>query len=293
MLCCIGDLVEDIVVWPTGEPRRGTDTPSRVYRQRGGSAANVAVLAVQAGGRSRFVGQVGGDRLGALLVEEIQAAGVETLVAREGRTGTIVILVEPDGERTMLPDRGAATELDGIPEGALDGVTWLHVPGYSLIVEPLATTAHALVAEARQRGVPVSLDASSTGLIEEFGVAAFSTRVGQLEPDVLFCNNDEAMQLGIGPGSPLDGVTLSVLKAGPDPVRLIEPDGSVTVVPVPPVADVADTTGAGDAFAAGFLVATMSGAGAADAVEAANRLAATVLLGPGASEQSQIPSRRT
>jgi sugar/nucleoside kinase (ribokinase family) len=293
MLCCIGDLVEDVVVWPSREPRRGTDTPSRVYRRRGGSAANVAVLAAQAGERSRFVGQVGADRLGGLLVNEIESTGVEALVAREGRTGTIVILVESDGERTMLPDRGAATQLDDIPAGAMEDVTWLHVPGYSLIVEPLSTTAHALVAEARNRNVPVSIDASSTGLIEEFGIAAFSSRVSQLEPDILFCNKDEATQLGVGPGSPLDGARLSVVKAGPHPVLLIEPDGSLTEVPVPPVAAVADTTGAGDAFAAGFLVATMGGARPVDAVTAANRLAATVLLRPGAGEQGQLPSRRT
>lgn len=291
MLCCIGDLVEDIVVWPSREPRRGTDTPSQVYRRRGGSAANVAVLAAQVGARSRFVGQVGNDRVGELLVAELKSAGVDALTTRRGRTGTIVILVEQDGERTMLPDRGAATELSGVPAGALDGVTWLHVPGYSLIVEPLATTARALVAAARNEGIAVSVDASSTGLIEEFGTTAFSHQVSGLAPDIVFCNKDEAALLRVGPGIPLRGAELSVVKAGPDPVLLIDTSGETIEVPVPPVTDVADTTGAGDAFAAGFIVATMKGARPVDAVEAANRLAATVLLRPGAGERPD--SRRT
>jgi sugar/nucleoside kinase (ribokinase family) len=287
MLCCIGDLVEDVVVWPATEPRRGTDTPSRVYRRRGGSAANVAILAAQAGGRSRFIGQVGTDRLGELLVSELQSAGVDVLTTRGGRTGTIVILVEQDGERTMLPDRGAATELNDVGADALEGVTWLHVPGYSLVVEPLGTTTRGLIATAGAMGVPVSVDASSTGLVEAFGVAEFTNQLIGLAPDILFCNRDEAMLLGVDRDRPFPGAALTVVKAGPDPVLLIEPSGTTTEIPVPAVSGVADTTGAGDAFAAGFLVATIDGAPTVDAAARGVALAATVLLRPGAGGDDQ------
>ena len=280
-------------MWPSRQPQRGTDTTAKVFRRRGGSAANVAVLAAEAGGSSRFIGQVGDDRLGTILIQELEAAGVDAAVTRHGRTGTIVILIEPDGERTMLPDRGAATQLSKVSGNPLNGVTWLHVPAYSLIVEPLGTTAQTIIESARTNGIPFSVDASSTGLLEEYGVARTCDLLANLGPNVVFCNKDEAELLGVGPGSPLAGAGLSVIKSGPDPVLLVDPAGDSIEVPVPPVAKVADTTGAGDAFAAGFLVATMGGAQPVEAAEAANRLAATVLQSPGAGESSQTTRGRS
>jgi sugar/nucleoside kinase (ribokinase family) len=288
MLCCIGDLVEDVVVWPEITPRRGTDTPSRVFRHRGGSAANVAVLAATAGGRSRFVGQIGNDRLGELLVEDLVAAGVEPIVARTGRTGTIVVLIEADGERTMLPDRAAATQLSEIPPHTLDDVSWLHVPGYSLMVEPLGGTSRALIEAARSRDIKVSVDASSVSVIEEYGISAFTGDLERLEPDVLFCNEEEAHLLDIGSGASPPGVQLAVVKAGPDPVCLVDIH-TATWVPVPRVDAVTDTTGAGDAFAAGFIVATMGGAKPVQATRAGNSLAAQLLKHPGADVRNRQP----
>lgn len=281
MLCSVGDLVEDVVVWPAAPPRRGTDTPARVFRRRGGSAANVAVFAAAAGGNSRFIGQVGEDRLGHLLVAELADAGVEPAVIHEGRTGTIVVLIEADGERTMLPDRGAATQLSEIPPRALDDAAWIHVPGYSLMVEPLGTTALEIVETAGRSGSAVSIDASSVDVLETYGVPEFTKLLEQIRPEVLFCNKEEAAVLGVAPGSPPPGTVLSVVKAGPEPVGLVT-DHSTTWVPVPAVENVADTTGAGDAFAAGFLVATMEGAKPIKATQAGIDLAAKLLLQPGA-----------
>lgn len=282
MLCCIGDLVEDVVVWPQAELRHGTDTPALIFRQRGGSAATVAVYAVAAGISARFVGRVGNDRLGSMLVGELAAAGVDTRVTCDGTTGSIVVLVDRAGERTMLPDRAAATELDDLPPGALDGITWLHVPAYSLVVEPLGTTSLGAVATARASECPVSVDASSVGPLEEFGVGRFLTLVERLAPDVFFCNRDEADLLGAGVDAPIPGADLTIVKAGADPVTLIGPEGAIARVEVPPVEEVNDTTGAGDAFAAGFIAATLNSATPSAAAEAGCRLAATVLTSPGA-----------
>src|SRR5690606_9313660 len=130
MLCTIGDLVEDVVVWLRADPVRGTDTNARIFRRRGGSAANVAALAALAGGTSRFVGQVGADSVGEAMVAALKAAGVHTHITSSGTTGTIVVLVDHEGERTMLTDRGAATQLASAPPNVLDGVRILHVPAY-------------------------------------------------------------------------------------------------------------------------------------------------------------------
>ena len=282
MLGVIGDLVEDVVVWPAAEPVRGTDTPSRVFRRRGGSAATVAVYAVTAGASARFIGQVGDDRLGAMLVAEMEAAGVDMRVTRRGTTGSIVVLVDETGERTMLADRGAAMDLAVLPDGALHGITWLHIPAYSLVVEPLGATSLEAIAKAQALGARVSVDASSIGPLVAFGVDRFRDLMQQVGPDVVFCNEDEARLLGTQTNSPLPGARLTVIKAGADPVTLVEESGGSHEVAVPPVEVVSDTTGAGDSFAAGFIAAMMTGETSVAATDAGCRMAASVLARPGA-----------
>jgi sugar/nucleoside kinase (ribokinase family) len=276
----VGDLVEDVVVWLEAPPRRGTDTPARVFRRRGGSAANVVSFAALDGSPARFIGRVGDDPLGERLVADLAATGAEVLVQHEGRSGTIVVLVEPGGERTMLPDRGACTELAGVPAEWLDGIAVLHLPAYSLVVEPLGATARSLATQSRHRGALLSIDASSVDVLERFGPGAFRRLLADLAPDVVLANADEAVVLDLA-GAPIG--RLVVVKSGPAPVTVIDAAGGRTTVPVPQLATVADTTGAGDAFAAGFLAALAAGAGPTDAAVAGNRLAARVLTQPGAS----------
>src|SRR6478735_7210944 len=119
LVSVVGDLVEDVVVWVDGPVEHGTDNPATVRRAPGGSAANVAAAVARAGGRARFVGRVGDDGDG--LVARLIADGVEALVQRGGRTGTVVVLVEPEGERTMFPDRAASADLAAIDPAWLAG----------------------------------------------------------------------------------------------------------------------------------------------------------------------------
>lgn len=282
VLCTIGDLVEDVVVWLHEPVNYGTDTNAHVVRRRGGSAANVAAFAARAGGVSRFVGQVGADHTGEYLLSSLHADGVETIVTRGGRTGSIVVVVDPSGERTMLTDRGAATELDPLPPGALERVQLLHVPAYSLAVAPLSTTARQAITTARTRNIELSIDASSASLLSSFGAERFARLVAELRPDVFFCNRDEHRALALTGDEPMVGCCVTVIKAGGAPTVVVT-DGQATTIPVPPVGDIADTTGAGDAFAAGYLLARMRGAGPVEAVHDAHRLAARVLTSPGAS----------
>ncbi|BDZ65721.1 carbohydrate kinase family protein [Agromyces mangrovi Wang et al. 2018] len=290
VLVVAGDLVEDVVVWLAEPTRHATDTAARIVRSRGGSAANVAAFAAGTGAPARFVGCVGADAAGDGLAHGLASTGVDVRLQRAGTTGTVVLLVDPDGERTMYPDRGAAAELRRpIDPSVLDGAGWLHVPAYGLEREPARSAVVTLADAARESGVGVSLDVSSTGLIDALGVSHFLALVTRIGPDIVFANADEAALLGIGSAAdpaatrPEPLAPLTVVKRGPHPAEVLRPGRPALHVPATAVDDVRDATGAGDAFAAGFLVATMAGADPRAACVAGHALAASVLGSPGAS----------
>lgn len=274
MLATLGDLVEDVVVRLGGPIRPATDTPARVSRRRGGSAANVAAVAARRGAPVRFLGQVGDDAIGRALVGELAALGVDTSCVRTGgSTGTIVVLVDETGERTMLTDRRACLALADPDPAWLDGVTTLHVPFYSFAGRPLSETSQAVVDDAHARGIAVSVDLSSVVLLDELGREGAIRLLERIAPDVVFANADEARAIGID--GPLAGA-VTVVKRGAGPVTVHVPGRPAVDVPALDLRKVPDTTGAGDAFAAGFLVADWN-ADAPAAAGAGHRAAADLI----------------
>jgi sugar/nucleoside kinase (ribokinase family) len=272
MLAALGDLVDDIVVRLGGPVNEASDTRARIVRRRGGSAANVAEMAARLGHRARLLGQVGSDAIGTVLLDELSQTGVDVgAVRRGGRSGTIIVLVDADAERTMLSDRGACLELSDPQRSWLDGVSTLHVPLYSLTEGILADSAVTLIGWAHELGVRVSIDVSSVAVIEQLGASAVTGMLNVLRPDVVLANGDEGRSLRIG--APIAGA-VTVVKHGADPVEVFADDDRFTV-PVQPVERVSDTTGAGDAFAAGFLTAGL--VTVRSAVEAGCRAAALLI----------------
>jgi sugar/nucleoside kinase (ribokinase family) len=147
----------------------------------------------------------------------------------------------------MLTDRGVAAELAAEelePEWFQD-CSVLHVPAYSLVRSPIGEAARRAAALAHASGARLSVDLSSTTAIRAFGVGPFSTLLRELSPEIVFANEDEAALM------PLEAETV-VTKLGARGCRVEDGDG-VRELPAREV-EVMDTTGAGDAFAAGFLL---------------------------------------
>ena len=251
MLATVGDLVDDIVVRLGGPINVASDTEAVIERRRGGSAANVAAVAARISGRSRFLGQVGDDGRGATLLTELEAEGVDVSNARvRGRTGSIVVLVDERGERSFLTDPGSARDLDDPRPEWLDGVEVLQVPLYSLVGGAIATTSRTLIEWAHEREIAVSIDLSSVSVIEAIGVDEVRRLLDDLAPDVVFANADEARSMGVKESI---GGAMTIVKAGAGPVTVFSEDAAPIEIPAQLVASVADTTGGGDAFAAGVL----------------------------------------
>ena len=242
----LGDLVLDVVVRVDGEVARGADTPARVSLSTGGQAANVAAWVSVLGGSARWLGKRAADAEGRLAAEQLEALGVELVGPVEpSGNGVIVSLVERDGERSMFPDRGVATRLEPSElRPAWLTCDHLHVSGYALLAEPVARAAVRAIDLARLAGARVSIDLSSWSAIRDAGAERFRALVESLEPDVVFANEAENEVFG----GPLPG-TPWILKRGARGCSFEDDDRRALVV-----REVVDTTGAGDALAAGWIV---------------------------------------
>jgi ribokinase len=231
---------------PTGRTiAAGGDTDAEIHIGPGGQAANVAAWAAELGAAVRFVGKTGADDAGALVRTKLAAYGVEIVGPVEGRNGSICSLVSAEGERSMAADRGTARELraEEIDAAWLAQCDHLHVSGYALMLEPVRSAALHAAALAREGGARISVDLASWSAIRDSGVAAFGEAVRALGPDVVFANEDEERVVG----RLVDAAW--ILKRGAAGCSF---DGEERAAL--PVERVVDSTGAGDALAAGWIV---------------------------------------
>lgn len=279
----------DVVTAMSGPLAIGSDTPSTITLRGGGSGANVAAwLGAGAGWPVAFVGAVGEDVAGRTSVESLEGCAVEPRVAvvDAASTGTCVVLVTPDGERSMLPDAGANDCLrpEHLPVDEFRPGRHLHVTGYSLLRPGSRDAAVAALDLAVERRMTVSIDPSSEALVVEAGVA--QVRRWCARAHVLLANADEARvltgeaDLRRAAAALAELVPEAVVKAGPD--GAVWQGGFVSASAPGRAVDVVDTVGAGDAFAAGFLASWLTHPEPETALAEGNRLAAECVTRVGA-----------
>jgi len=252
----------DVVLAPDRPREHGTDVPGRVSLVQGGSAANTARWLARLGARTTLIAAVGRDPAGRALVETVRGDGVQARVMRVAgaRTGRIGVVLSPDGERSFVADRGAADQLrpTDLQAAWFARADALHVPAYSLLGEPLGLAGRRAVALARDAGATVSVDLASIGPLLAQGRRAARALIEEVAPDLLFATaaETEALLGRYGVDGLLDLVPIAVVKRGPKGATVLARDGEERLrfeIATEHIATL-DTTGAGDAFDAGFLV---------------------------------------
>ena len=261
----VGDVMTDIIVRPEGPLVIGSDRRAEIRQRPGGSGANQAVWLAAAGVEVLFAARVGAsDR--DMYANYFRGRGVIPVLAGDDAlpSGVLVTLLDPSGERSFLTDRGANLHLSGadLPEALLDGVGLVLVSGYSFFAAGPRKAVQRLLAAARARGIAIAVDPASTGFLDEVGPRQFRDWVGPA--DWLFANESEAQMLGGHADLDAQLTDLGgqfghvVIKRGRFGAVLGSRNGVSLSLPAPLVKAV-DSTGAGDAFAAGFVAALMRG----------------------------------
>ena len=237
-IATLGDVMLDVIVRLEQPLAHGDDVRAQTAAVAGGQAANVAAWAASLGAAARCIAKRGDDAAGELVARELAARGIQ-----------LVSIVE-NGERSMAPDRGVAPTLtaDELDDAWLDACDVLHLSGYALLREPIVDAALLAARVARERGARISVDVAAWTEVRAFGPVRFRELLDTLAPDVLFATEAEWEMLG---GAYLTAPT-GVIKRGARGISVATVEASLDFASVP--AEVVDTTGAGDAFAAGFLL---------------------------------------
>jgi ribokinase len=266
----LGDVMVDVVARMAGPLAVGSDTPASVRTRPGGAAANVAAWLAVADVPVALLARVGDDDAGRAAVRKLAGHGVDPHVAVDDDlpTGTCVVLVQPGGERSMLPDPGAnaALSVGDLTSALFTADSHLHLTGYTLLRDGSRDAALQALDMARAAGMTVSVDPSSAAPLAAAGPARFLQWAGGA--DLLLPNAAEASALtgeagaeaaarALVAGGHAREVAVTLGAAG---ALWTDGTGVARAPAAEPGVAVTDTTGAGDAFAAGFVAQRLAGA---------------------------------
>ncbi|HVA69842.1 MAG TPA: PfkB family carbohydrate kinase [Acidimicrobiales bacterium] len=283
----LGDVMLDVVVQPTGRFAPTSDTPANILVARGGSGANVAIALRATGHHVDFVGASGRDAASLVFVDALERGRVNArLQFCDAPTGTVVAFIANDGQRAMLTDRGANVRLEDafVVEQLREPFDHVHVSGYLLLRAATRGIGENVLALARSRGIPSSVDVCSVAPLMAItpGVFLHSARYAS----ILFANEEEACVLTDSEDA---GGALEVLARNYEEVVITRGEsgaiaalGAQRFTEIALSAKVLDTTGAGDAATGTYLGARLSGEEPPVALRRAMAAAAQVVGGLGA-----------
>lgn len=226
----------------------------------GGSAANTMSGLAQLGVEAGFLSKIGKDEIGEFFAKQMTETHVKPLMLKSNTpSGRVQALVTADGERTFATCLGAAAEMcaDDIKPELFDGWDIFYVEGY-LVANP--TMLRKAIETAKAQGMTIAIDLASYNVVEES--RDFLLELINNYVDIVFANEKEAFALtGMEPEAALDYIAercdIAVVKVGAKGAFVKRGNELVTIPPMK--ADVVDTTGAGDMWAAGFLAGLVKG----------------------------------
>lgn len=262
-------------------------------RCAGGSAANTVIGVADFGGKAAYAGKTGSDALGEFWLEDMRRIGVGTDVdPTDQPTGTCVVLITEDAQRTMLTSLGASSTLgpEDIDEEMIRQSEWVYVEGYLFTGDSTKAAAYRAIELAKKNNVKVAFTVSDPFLISLFRDEFLELLHGPV--DLLFCNLDEARAL-TEKTDPID-CAQAIHQHAPHVAMTLGADGSLlmnegSAIPIEGVAvEAIDTTGAGDMYAAGILHGITSGMSWKDAGHLASHAAARIVSQLGARLQRKF-----
>lgn len=251
------DVVAQIPTTPH-ELHLGNDTRTIISTHGGGAAGNTASWLAVLGNDVTMVGRIGNDTAGSAITAEFDALGISYgNIIKEGlHTGVVVCLVDPSGERTMLADNGANAGLEVSDLPALDGVDAIYLSGYAPLAPLSREGVLEMIRTVNSRGIPIVFDPATVGGMQGVPVEEILAWCSLM--DTVIMNEEEAIYLS--ELSDLESALnffveltpRAIIKRGSAGAIGLERGGQIISVAAK-TSTVVDTTGAGDAFAAGFI----------------------------------------
>lgn len=283
----IGDAMLDVIVKVESAINFDSDTRAQITTCGGGAAANTASWLARTGAPTDFFGAVGSDTSGRIFLDELKGFGVRSRasIIEGAQTGTVVVFVDQDGERTMFPDSGANSSLRASELPNPSEFNAILLSGYSLLNPRLTAEVSAMIGTIRAAKTPLAFDPASVGIMQDFGVAQLQAQLPDF--DLILLNEAEATFI-TGEPDPENAMRyllqfspIVVIKRGAAGAIAGTQSGDFHTVAAAETR-VIDTTGAGDAFNAGFIATWVKSGRIDAALESGVSLAAECVATIGA-----------